>query len=208
MSQDVSYIRLESSQSNVAAGDRFSIDVFAFAHEPVNAVDVTFDFNGDAVEILGVDTGDSVLTIFTEDPIISDTTITIRGGTFRRGFVGEHKLATLQLRAKSTGQTTFRTSETVLLAGDGAGTPVAVSQSNTSNVNVFIYDENTGPSDIRAGIIIEIITDIDGDGEVSLRDISAFMGAWASRERMFDFNGDGRMTFRDFSIILADYFFN
>lgn len=40
-SKDVSYVRLETSDTTVEAGNQFSIDVFAYAHVPVNAVDVT-----------------------------------------------------------------------------------------------------------------------------------------------------------------------
>jgi hypothetical protein len=54
---------------------------------------------------------------------------------------------------------------------------------------------------------VSIVTDLDGDGEVSLKDISAFMAAWLTRASTFDFNGDGRMTFKDFSILLSDSFF-
>jgi hypothetical protein len=62
-----------------------------------------------------------------------------------------------------------------------------------------------------AGIVgtvtVRIVTDIDGDGSVSLADLSRFMTAWASKTEVYDFSGDGRMTFRDFAIILADSFF-
>ena len=58
--------------------------------------------------------------------------------------------------------------------------------------------------DIR---VIKIISDIDGDGTVTLKDVSIFMAAWRNQDVIFDFNGDGKMTFRDFGIILSDSFF-
>ena len=77
---------------------------------------------------------------------------------------------------------------------------------NESNTSLFIYDENTAPADIGVDVRVNFLSDIDGDGEVSLRDISTFMSAWTDKSKLYDFNGDGRMSFRDFSIILADYF--
>ena len=84
---------------------------------------------------------------------------------------------------------------------------MTVGQNDKSSVNLYIYDENTSLESIGVNVAIKIITDIDGDGKVSLKDISAFMAAWANKDVSYDFNGDGKMTFRDFSIILADFFF-
>jgi len=204
---DVSYIRLATSQTTVQAGSRFSIDVYAYAHVPVNAVDITLQFDSSAVEVLGVDTGQSVLTIWTQDPIIENGKVILRGGTFKKGFIREHKIASISVKAKQTGQSEFSTSKVLLLAGDGAGTPVSVADSTDSAVSLYIYDENTSPENIGVNVAINVITDIDGDGNVTLKDISMFMSAWTDKNKIYDFNGDGRMTFRDFSIILANFFF-
>ena len=202
-----SYIRLVANQTTVEAGERFSIDVYANAHVPVNAVDITIRFDGDLVTIKEVDRGQSVLTIWTEDPIIEKNSLTLRGGTFRRGFIGEHKIATIDLEAVKTGSSEFNTEQAVLLAGDGRGTPVRLDATNTSAVSLLIYDENTTPGSIGVDVQIVVITDIDGDGSVTLKDISSFMASWNSQDKIYDFNGDRRMTFKDFSIILADFVF-
>ncbi len=205
-SKEASYIKLTADKSVVQAGDRIALDVYAFAHVPVNAVDITLRFESDAVDVIGVDRGQSVLTIWTEDPIIESDKVTLRGGTFKKGFIGEHKVATINLKAKQSGQSEFVASNVTLLAGDGRGTPVTVSESNDSTLSVMIYDENASPEDIGVDVAVSIVTDIDGDGKVSLKDVSSFMGAWTSKNRLYDFNGDGKMSFRDFSIILADVF--
>jgi hypothetical protein len=203
---DVSYVKLQTDKTMVQAGDRFALDVFAYAHVPVNAVDVTLRFDESAVKVLGVDRGQSVLTIWTEDPIIEKDRVILRGGTFRKGFVGEHKIATIELEAKQTGQSEFIAQNVVLLAGDGKGTPVKVAESNNSKLDLYVYDENTDPENIAVNVEMSIVTDIDGDGKVSLKDISSFMGAWTNQSKVYDFNNDGRMSFKDFSIILADAF--
>ena len=207
ISSQSSYVRLEANTTTIRAGDRFSLEVYAYAHVAVNAVDISLSFNPNSVEVLGVDKGQSVLTIWTEEPRIEADKVILRGGTFRRGFIGEHKIATIELRAKDTGQTSFSTGDVMLLAGDGQGTPVSVSETSDSKLSLYVYDENESPDNIGVAVEVNLLTDLDGDGKVSLRDISAFMSAWASRSESFDFNGDGRMTFRDFSIILASFFF-
>ena len=204
---NVSYIRLATFATAVQAGERFSVDVYAYAHVPVNAVDITIQFDPTAVEVLAVDRGQSVLTTWTEDPVVKNGTVILRGGTFRRGFVEEHKIATIDLSAKKTGQSEFKAANVMLLAGDGAGSPVSVAEALDSTVSFYIYDENTDPGRIAIDVSVKILSDIDGDGKVTLTDISAFMAAWHAKDKMYDFNGDGRMSFRDFSIILANFFF-
>lgn len=206
-SKEASYIRLEADKDLVMAGERFSLDIYAYAHVPVNAVDVTLRFEQGSVEVLSVDRGQSVLTIWTEDPVVEKDKVTLRGGTFRNGFIGEHKIATIDLVAKKTGESEFLATNISLLAGDGKGTPVAVAESNNSKLNLYIYDENETPENIGVNVAVSVVTDVDGDGNVTLKDVSSFMGAWSSGGKIYDFNGDGKMSFKDFSIILSDAFF-
>lgn len=206
-STEVSYVRLETTDSLVEEGEQFSIDVYAYAHVPVNAVDITLQFDSDTVDVTGVDIGQSVLTIWTQDPVIEDASVRLQGGTYRKGFLGDHMIATINLKAKQTGQSDFEATDVMLLAGDGDGTPVTVADSLDSTVSLYIYDENSSDDSISVDINVEIISDLDGDGKVSLKDISMFMSAWHNKSKIYDFNGDGKMSFRDFSIILANYFF-
>jgi hypothetical protein len=208
-STEASYIKLKASKSAVEAGERFSIDVYAYAHVPVNAVDVTLKFEETALDVLSVDKGQSVLTIWTQEPVVEGDEVVLRGGTFRKGFLGEHKIATIELEAKQSGESEMVAENVVLLAGDGKGTPVTVAESNDSTLSVYVYDENEDPENIAVNVTVDIKTDIDGDGYVGIRDVSAFMGAWSSSSvgKLYDFNNDGKMSFKDFSIILADAFF-
>ncbi len=208
-STEASYIKLKASKSVLEAGERFSIDVYAYAHVPVNAVDITLKFEDAAVDVLSVDKGQSVLTIWTQEPIVKDDEVILRGGTYRKGFVGEHKIATIELEATKSGESELAVGKVVLLAGDGKGTPVSIAESNDSSLSVYIYDENEDPENIAVTVAVDIMTDIDGDGAVGIKDISAFMGTWSGSAtgKIYDFNNDGKMSFKDFSIILADAFF-
>lgn len=202
-----SYVRIAPSATTLSAGERFSIDVYAYAHVPVNAVDITVTFSPEAVEIVGVDTGRSVITLWTEDPAVKGNTIVMRGGTYQRGFRGEHLIGTVTAVAKQSGQAEFFINNLTLLAGDGRGTPVLTGTPEQSRAQVLVLAPGEDAANLKATIALEIVTDIDGDGKVSLGDISAFLAAWHGRTKVYDFNNDGRMTFRDFAIILADSFF-
>lgn len=202
-----SYVRLEASSVTVEAGSKFSIAVYAYASEPVNAVDITLRFDPDKVKVTAVDRGQSVITLWTEEPVITDGSVRLRGGTYRRGFVNEHLIATIDLVAKQAGESTFKATDVMLLAGDGAGSTVTVSETPEQTASLYIYDVGDEPQNIGVDVKVNVVTDIDGDGDVTLRDISAFMAAWHNKDKLYDFNGDGHMSFRDFSIILADFFF-
>jgi len=202
-SAGTSYIKLTSSNQLVKAGENFSVVVLAYATTPVNAVNVAIEFPEDLVEVLGVDRGESVITLWTEDPEVVNGTVTLSGGTYRKGFIGEHRLATINLRAKTTGQASILASKIELLAGDGKGTPV---QTNLSFGKLNLKIIGVVPDKLDAKAVLAIVTDINSDGKVGLDDISSFMAAWASKNQNYDFNKDGVMTFKDFSILLSEYF--
>lgn len=205
-SNDASYIRLKSSVDTVKSGEKFTVDIYAYANVPVNAVNVTLEFDNARVKAEGVDRGQSVLTLWTEDPVIENNKVILSGGTFRKGFIGEHKIASVRFSALETGQEDISVTNVTLLAGDGKGTSVKTVSGTDSTASVFVYDASADPSKIDATVKLELTTDIDGDGVVNLVDVSSFMGAWVTNKFIYDFNGDGKMTFTDFSIILADVF--
>jgi len=205
-SNDASYIRLKTSTATVKAGEKFSIDIYAYASVPVNAVTVSLQYDNKKVKAEGVDRGQSVLTLWTEEPKIENGKVMLSGGTFRKGFIGEHKIATVRFTALETGQGDFSTADVTFLAGDGKGSTVKTVAGSDSETEVYVYDATADPSKINADVTLSLKTDIDGDGLVNLTDISSFMGAWATNSYIYDFNGDGKMTFTDFSIILADIF--
>lgn len=205
ISENSSYISITSSETTVARDQEFFIHVDITAHVPVNAVDLVLSYPENTLTVLGIDTGTSVITLWTEEPYAKDGKIYLRGGTFRKGFIGEHTLAHIKVRAKETGSARILVDKTSLVAGDGKGTEVAVSNTNENNeVKISVLSDD---GVLSGEATISIITDTDGDGKVDLKDISAFMSAWFSKAKTFDFNGDGKMTFKDFSILLADSFF-
>ncbi len=208
-----SFIHLETSQTSLRAGQSFEIDVFANTHVAVNAVDIRLAFPKEQIEIVGIDTGESVITLWAKDPYVENNEVVLQGGTFRKGFRGDHLIATINARAIETGLAQISVDDVVLFAGDGSGNSVSVADQEDSTT-LYIANESGefAATDSSSGVNLQgtasvvIVTDIDGDGTVSLNDVTRFMSAWAVRDVVYDFNGDGSMSFRDFGIILADSF--
>jgi hypothetical protein len=202
--QSSSYISITTSQTNVVEDETFMIEVKVYAHTPVNAVDIVVDYPEEYMTVDGIDTGTSVITLWTEDPYARGGKVYLRGGVFQKGFLGEHTIARIRGKASESGIAHVTLDSASLIAGDGKGTEIQDAQVPENETRIYV---SSADGKLEGVASIEIITDVDGDGKVDLADISAFMAAWFSKAKTFDFNGDGRMTFRDFSILLADSFF-
>lgn len=201
---NASYVRLESSTKNVKAGEKFSVNVFVGAHSPVNAVDIALSYPSNQIKINGIDTGQSVITLWTQQPYVEGGKVIMRGGTFRKGFLGEHLIAKIDATALKSGSAEFKASNIQMLAGDGTGSEVKVADNDDQSLVILVGTED---GEIIAEASVYINTDIDGDGKVGMNDILAFMSAWSNRQVIYDFNKDNRMNFRDFGIILSDSFY-
>jgi hypothetical protein len=204
ITENSSYVTIRTDTEKVVKDQQFTIDVSVTAHVAVNAVDLVISYPKDKLVIDGIDTGTSVITLWTEEPYARDGSIYLTGGTFRRGFMGTHTIARIKAHATEAGEARILLKETQLVAGDGKGSEVVIANS-INEVKIAI----SGTEGIIKGkATISVVSDIDGDGDVDLKDISAFMAAWFTKGSTFDFNGDGKMTFSDFSILLAESFFN
>lgn len=212
-SEKKTFIEIIPSNTTVRAGDLVALDVFVTSHAPVNAIDISINIPKNQLNVTGIDVGESVITLWTVDPYVKGDTVILRGGTFRKGFLGRHRIATINAKAVSTGLAYVHVTDSQLLAGDGRGTEIVAVDNLNDEAKLLIaksdgtFEPGTEPAGVfQANVVIQVVTDINGDGIVSIADISSFMSAWFSYGIIYDFNNDGKMTFRDFSIILADAF--
>lgn len=203
LSDTGTYIRLVASEVLVDAGEEFTVSVYVGAQESVNAVDIAVQFPADVVDVTGIDIGRSVISIWAQDPFIEGDTVVLQGGTFRRGFIGEHLVAEINFVAAVSGRADFSVQEQTLLAGDGSGTEI--SSITTEAVRVVAMSTD---GTVEGEVALVFVTDIDGNGVINFRDIEGFMSAWREKRWIYDFNNDGQMNFTDFAILLADAFFN
>jgi hypothetical protein len=204
VTENGSYVTIRTNATSVTRDQQFIVVVLVTAHVPVNAVDLVISYPSERIRIDSIDTGTSVITLWAEEPYARSGSIYLRGGTFRKGFIGEHTIARIKATAVESGDAHIFVKDTQLVAGDGKGTTVDVTSSATREAQITVM----GADGVITGeATITIVTDTDGDGDVDIGDISAFMVAWFTKGNMYDFNGDGKMTIRDFSILLADSFF-
>jgi hypothetical protein len=201
LSTTVASVVVSSSVQTVTPGEIFYLTVTVSTPVSINAVDIVVDYPEDKMELETIDTGPSVITLWTRAPYDENGKIYFQGGTYRRGFIGEHTIARVRMKARVAGEALISVPTVSLVAGDGRGSAVAVEE--PADTRVSISDE---VDTLVARANVSIVTDVDGNGVVDIKDVSAFMSAWFTRGQTFDFNGDGRMTFRDFSIVLADSF--
>ncbi len=205
LSGNDSAVILTPSATYVSAGDDVVISVEAVAAAPVNTIDIEVDFPS-SLTPQSIDTGGSVITLWTSEPKIDGNKVIFRGGTFRKGFLGRHLIANVHAKATQNGDADVLVRNSTFLAGDGKGTELAVSQ-NSRAAQIHIGTRGKDGSTVLGGkVAVEVVTDINGDGKVDFADIEAFMSAWTTGSKTFDFNGDGKMSFRDFGIILAKAF--
>lgn len=202
ISENRSYVSVKTTKESVTQDQSFTIDVSVTAHIPINAIDIVIEYPEEVLVIDGVDTGTSVITLWTEEPYARDGKIYLRGGTFRKGFLGEHKVAEIVAHARKTGEAKVVLAESALVAGDGKGTEVPVSHDgdyHEARIQILGAD---GVALARAHV--ELVSDTNGDGSVNMSDITEFMAAWLTQKQIYDFNNDGKMSFKDFSIILFE----
>src|SRR3989344_8015905 len=96
VSENSSYVTVKTDAVSVAKDQQFYIDVVATVHVPVNAVDLVIAYPDEQMVIDSIDTGTSVITLWAEEPYAENGSIYLRGGTFRKGFIGEHTIARIK----------------------------------------------------------------------------------------------------------------
>ena len=201
-------ISITSDSSVVIVGEPFFIDVKVMATDNINAVELEIAYPDDRLGIDNLRDGESVLSIWTEDPVAENGRVMLSGGTFRRGFSGEHRIIRMRGTALRPGQIKISFTDAALVRGDGEGSQIRSQNIVLNDLSIRAVSQADVTSDELSEIVRHpdlLKTDLTGDGQVTMSDISVFLTAWAQGDRIIDLSGDGQMTFRDFSIILADY---
>ncbi|MEZ4200077.1 MAG: hypothetical protein R3B69_00505 [Candidatus Paceibacterota bacterium] len=165
---NASYLRIESSRSAVQPGETFSLDLYAGAHVPVNAINIEITYPDEVISVESIDIGKSVITIWTQDPHVEGDRIIFSGGTYRKGFIGEHLIATIDVKAREDGTAVFSAENITFLAGDGTGEAVSLYASKDQTVAVAV---NATEGTLTGTVDVYVYTDIDADGVVTMTDI-------------------------------------
>lgn len=189
---DKSGIIIELSSASVPVGEVFSVDLYAEVYEPVNAVRANLVYPTSTLELVEINKTDSVISLWTTEPYVKSGIVYIEGGSYRRGFVGKHKLISLSFKVLDANIAKLNVTDIALLSGDGTGRELPHDEVRTLTLNSEpIYEE---------------LQKINLNEKITIKEISIFMADWTAKTNKNDFDNDGSVSMKDFSILLNRYF--
>lgn len=205
-------MRIEPIHGEVVIGDTFKVQVVVSAQTPVNVFkgEVLFDHNVLSVE--SIDYNVSIADLWAELPWYENGngTINFTGGTTQKGgFLGTGSLMTITLKAHAQGETTLHLIEARILEHNGLGTDVPLKEPLDAffTVEESIIAAQTVASPEVTTVILNVAserpsTDLNGDGNQTMVDVSIFMIHIFDNDTRFDFNLDGKIDTDDLGILM------
>jgi len=121
-------LSIEPSEGRYFVGDTFIASIFVNAEaEAINAVEATLNFPGDLLEVVDLNTYNSILQLWIDDPAYINELglITFIGGVPAEGYAGEKGLiGKIIFRVKKEGRVfvSFKDNSSRILLADGLGT--------------------------------------------------------------------------------------
>lgn len=148
LSAEAAVVMVESEFTNLNASDVFTVDVVADTEQKlVNTVAVDIVYPEELLELVAIDDGNSILSLWVEAPHDAGGLVHFSGMT-PGGFVTSHApLLSLTFRAKESGQGNIEASKTEFLLHDGLGTVVP---SASRNIHVSV---GSGVSTIQTEMV-------------------------------------------------------
>lgn len=213
--EPVAEMYLAPASKTVPLGEMFTVDVMVRSTEPTNVFAGELLFDTDTLGVSSISYNTSIADLWAERPWYSSGagTVNFAGGTTRPGgFVGNDSLLRITFETVGSGESELVIQDPHILRHDGEGTEVTLP---TPIDSVFTIEDDGGGTSSFENIVseesarspVKIIeepptTDLNGDGEQSIADISIFMLNIAGNDPRFDFNGDGKVNTKDLSILL------
>jgi hypothetical protein len=193
-------------------GESFSTSVVIGADTPVNAFTGVITFDPAQLQVAKIDYNMSIADLWTEEPWYKNGNGTIHfagGTTDRGGFTGEGTILTITFTSIGTGDAPVRITDAAVLHHDGRGTETALQPpanalftvSNAPTAAVLTKQPATSVT-VRSE---SVIGDVNGDGKVSIGDMSSFLTFLATGDSRGDVNGDGRVSVVDLSILVSQF---
>jgi hypothetical protein len=207
-------MRLEPIQSTVLLNESFSVDVVVESSQPVNAFQGLIQFDDTLLDVNRIDYNTSIADLWVEEPWYSlgEGTITFAGGTTRPGgFSGTGTLLSVVFTPRAVGDVTVALNEARLLEHNGFGTDATLLPSIDALFSVDTVETNarevvTVNTSKRVLILNEVVElDLNGDGRVSVADVSIFMVHIFGNNPRYDFNYDGKVNLADLSILMNGF---
>lgn len=186
-------------------GDIVVLTVRAESSIPVNvfAGDVSFDKN--VLQVQSIDYNTSVADLWAVKPWYEngDGTLTFGGGTTKhQGFIGNGSLITITFKTVGTGDSAVHLKNIHILKHDGLGSDASVNDPIDSVLTVLPHAVPV-QAEAHIAVVKEVPSaDLNGDGVVSVKDVSIFILHLLGSDPRFDFNLDGTVDTDDLRILL------
>ena len=178
----------------VGVGDGVPVQLQISTKTPVNAVSGTVTFSPDILSVDSVTRSTSIIELWSEEPLISNTlgTVHFSGGIVGAnvGTAGNHGVVfTINFRALKTGKISLGLKNGELLANNGEGTNVL---SGNNSLTIYVHPQGL-PS-----------PDVSGDGSLSISDINnVYLKTFRAYDEKYDINGDKRVDWSDVKALIT-----
>jgi hypothetical protein len=158
---------ITKSSVSVSEGESITIDVkVGSPNQAINAVSGTLTFPEDLLKTISISRDNSILNIWTRDPLIQRNKISFEGVILNPGYQGEKgTIFHVTFQAKKRGFATVSFSDGALLANDGLGTNIIASLNPTS-FNILgsgaldlITNKPIAQSNTKKTLALPVITD-------------------------------------------------
>ena len=186
-------------------GDTVVLTVRAESTVPVNVFAGDISFNTNVLQVQSIVYNTSIADLWAVKPWYENGagTLTFGGGTTQHeGFVGNGPLITITFKTGGAGDSALHLKNVHILKHDGLGSDAAVKDPIDSILTVLpqaVPERTTA----HIAVVKEVPSaDLNGDGVVSVRDVSIFMLHLLGNDPRFDFNLDGTVDTDDLRILL------
>jgi len=175
----------------VEVGEEVMLQVIADTNEPINVIGATITAPEDLVELTQVSRENSIIDLWSEEPIIKDNTVHFSGGIVSpSGFIGTGTALTVTAVPLAEGEAVIALDDVRMLAHDGTGKEVACGK----NPITLIIRPASYPS-----------PDINGDNRVNIFDFGLVSSRlFLAYEKNYDLNMDGKITIADIAIVISN----
>lgn len=206
-------VQLSPTQATTIVGEPFFVEVVVSSDVPANAFRGLIEYDHSVLQVAAIDYNTSIADLWVDKPWYEngDGTINFAGGTTKPGgFTGSGTLMKIAFIPTAAGEALVAINKAGVYAHNGFGSALELEPS----IDAHFLDESLSKDAARlgqaggnSGSQVAVLDnapsyDLDGDGAVTIRDISIFMPKLFSNEARFDFNLDGTVDLKDFSILL------
>jgi hypothetical protein len=177
-----------------SVGDATPVILDVSTKTGVNAIGGTITFSSDALNADSLSRSASIIDLWSEEPVISNSEGAIR---FSGGIVGPNvnqsgnhgQVFTINFRSLKAGKTILHIKDGELLANNGTGENVIT---GVSTLTLYVHDQGR-PS-----------PDINGDGVLSISDINTlYIKTFYPFDARYDLNGDGKVDWSDVRMLIG-----